>query len=162
MGCVKWKKCLEHAQNAQIQIILLTLKVSCWPLLSIHTFSSSQGVCYGPDQTVQMCKLIWALRVSKKDMFSHGAAHVILITTSKTCTDRYLAQVKDVLVERWEKGDYDLCKQWRCRSAHAWAQSHLGLPCSSMHFTVSNNSVGAQLKTLIWLPRCTDYCLATT
>ena len=35
MGRIKRKHTLEHAQIAQIQIILCTHKVSSWPLLSI-------------------------------------------------------------------------------------------------------------------------------
>ena len=45
MGQVMWKCALEHAKNAQNQIILCVHKVSSEPLLSIHTFWSIQWFC---------------------------------------------------------------------------------------------------------------------
>ena len=45
MGRVKQKGALEYAQSMQIQIILCMNKVSSGPLLSIHTFFSSQRFC---------------------------------------------------------------------------------------------------------------------
>ena len=45
MRRVKRKDALEHAQNAQIQIILRMLKVSSGPLLSINTFCTIQWFC---------------------------------------------------------------------------------------------------------------------
>ena len=43
----KWKRALEHVQNAQILIILLICRVSFGPLLSIHMFCSIQWFCLG-------------------------------------------------------------------------------------------------------------------
>ena len=45
MGSVKRKSTFEHAQNAQIQIILRMRKVSAGPVLSIRTFCSIQWLC---------------------------------------------------------------------------------------------------------------------
>ena len=44
MGHMKRKCAFEHAQNVQIQIILLMHKVSFGPLLSIHFVVSSNSV----------------------------------------------------------------------------------------------------------------------
>ena len=40
-GLRQAKSVIEHAQNAQIHIILLMRKVSSWPVLSSHTFCST-------------------------------------------------------------------------------------------------------------------------
>ena len=45
MDYIKWKSAFEHVQNAKIQIILHMRKVSSEPLLSIHTFCTSQWFC---------------------------------------------------------------------------------------------------------------------
>ena len=75
----------EHAQHAQIQIILCMGKVSSGPLFSIHTFCSIYRFCLladseGPDQIVRLRRLIWAFAVriySPEDTFSHDAAQVM-------------------------------------------------------------------------------------
>ena len=46
MGRVKRKSVFKHALNAQIQIVLRMRKVLSGPLLSTHTFFSSQWFCY--------------------------------------------------------------------------------------------------------------------
>ena len=42
MGCVKGKRAFEHAQNAQIQMIMRMRNASSGSLLSIHEFFSIQ------------------------------------------------------------------------------------------------------------------------
>ena len=45
LGRAKRKRAFEHAQNAQIQIILCMRKVSSGPLLSIRIFWNNQWFC---------------------------------------------------------------------------------------------------------------------
>ena len=57
IGRAKRTSSFEHAQNAQIQIILRMHKISPGPLLSIHIFCSIQWLSdsEGPDQNARKC-----------------------------------------------------------------------------------------------------------
>ena len=65
LGRIKLKSAFEYEQNMQIMIILHMHKVSFRHLLAIHTFCSKIVLwdSEGPDQTLQMHRLIWAFFV---------------------------------------------------------------------------------------------------
>ena len=69
MDCVKRKCAFQHAQNAQIQIILCMRKVSsgralCSPLIHFNYPMILLADNEGPNQTARMRRLIWAFVVS--------------------------------------------------------------------------------------------------
>ena len=63
---VKWQSTFEHAQNAQIQIILCICKVHpglCSPFMHFGISNVSVSVLWMSDQTASMLRPIWAFTV---------------------------------------------------------------------------------------------------
>ena len=97
------RKCTcQHAQNAQIHIILRMRKISFGHLLSIHTFLYYPMILFagseGPDQTARMRRLIWAfaVRICSKTRFCM-APPITWINQFVSATDKELPRLQIVI-----------------------------------------------------------------
>ena len=81
LGITRLKSVLEDAQNLQVQLILLTCRVSSGSLLSIDTFCSMILLVdsEGPDQITQLWSGPCCMHMLE-DTFLHGAADLNINT----------------------------------------------------------------------------------